>query len=42
MPVDEVLLWFTATRIYQPAYLSRETALFYHVLIPEGISCSPT
>jgi hypothetical protein len=37
MPVDEVLLWFTATRIYQPAYLSRETALSYHVLIPEGI-----
>lgn len=37
MPVDEALLWFTATRIYQPAYLSLETALSYHGLIPEGV-----
>jgi hypothetical protein len=37
MPVDEALLWFTATRVYQPAYLSLETVLSYHGLIPEGV-----
>ena len=37
MPVDETLLWFTANRIYQPAYLSLETAFSYHGLIPEGV-----
>ena len=36
-PVDESLLWFTANRIYQPAYLSLETAFSYHGLIPEGV-----
>ena len=36
-PVDEALLWFTANRIYQPAYLSLETAFSYHGLIPEGV-----
>lgn len=36
-PVDEALLWFTANRIYQPSYLSLETALSYHGLIPEGV-----
>lgn len=35
--VDEALLWFAANRIYQPAYLSLETALSYHGLIPEGV-----
>jgi predicted transcriptional regulator of viral defense system len=37
VPADEALLRFTATRIYQPAYLSLETALSYHGLIPEGV-----
>jgi hypothetical protein len=37
MPVDEALLWFTATHIYQPAYLSLDTALSYHGLTPEGV-----
>lgn len=36
-PVDEALLWFTANRIFQPAYLSLETAFSYHGLIPEGV-----
>jgi predicted transcriptional regulator of viral defense system len=36
-PVSEPLLWFAANRIYQPAYLSLETALAYHGLIPEGV-----
>ncbi|MGI4871814.1 MAG: type IV toxin-antitoxin system AbiEi family antitoxin domain-containing protein [Janthinobacterium lividum] len=35
--VDEPLLWWTANRIYQPSYLSLETALSYHGLIPEGV-----
>lgn len=37
VPVEEHLLWWTANRIYQPAYLSLETALSYHGLIPEGV-----
>jgi hypothetical protein len=32
-----VLLWFTDNRIYHPAYLSLETALSYHGLIPKGV-----
>ena len=36
-PVSETLLWFAANRIYQPAYLSLETGLAYHGLIPEGV-----
>ena len=35
--MDKALLWFTANRIYQPAYLSLETAFSYHGLIPEGV-----
>ena len=35
--VDEVQLWFIANRIYQPAYLSLETALSYHGVIPESV-----
>lgn len=35
--VDENLLWFAANRIYQPSYLSLETALSYHGLVPEGV-----
>ena len=35
--VTEPLLWWAANRIYQPAYLSLETALSYHGLIPEGV-----
>lgn len=36
-PLDEHLLWFTANRIYQPSYLSLETALSFYNLIPEGV-----
>ncbi len=36
-PLDEHLLWWTANRLYQPSYLSLETALSYHGLIPEGV-----
>ena len=36
-PLDEHLLWWTANRIYQPSYLSLETALSYYGLIPEGV-----
>ena len=34
---SEPLLWWTANRIYQPSYVSLETALSYHGLIPEGV-----
>lgn len=37
IPRDEPLLWWTANRIYQPSYLSLETALSYYGLIPEGV-----
>ena len=37
VPVSESLLWWTANRIYQPSYVSLETALSYHGLIPEGV-----
>jgi predicted transcriptional regulator of viral defense system len=36
-PVDETLLWWTANRLYQPSYLSLETALSFYGLIPEGV-----
>jgi predicted transcriptional regulator of viral defense system len=35
--IDEELLWWTANRLYQPSYLSLESALSYHGLIPEGV-----
>ncbi len=35
--IDENLLWFTANRIYQPSYLSLETALSFYGMIPEGV-----
>lgn len=34
---DEQLLWWTANRIYQPSYLSLETALSFYGMIPEGV-----
>ncbi|RIV27358.1 hypothetical protein DYU11_03330 [Fibrisoma montanum] len=33
----EETLWWTANRIYQPSYLSLETALSFYGLIPEGV-----
>lgn len=36
-PRDERLLWWIANRIYQPSYLSVETALSFYGLIPEGV-----
>lgn len=36
-PLDENLLWWTANRIYQPSYLSLETALSFYGMIPEGV-----
>lgn len=36
-PLDENLLWWTANRVYQPSYLSMETALSFYGLIPEGV-----
>lgn len=35
--LDEQLLWWTANRIYQPSYLSLESALSFHGVIPEGV-----
>jgi predicted transcriptional regulator of viral defense system len=37
VPINERLLWWTANQIYQPSYLSLETALSYHGIIPEGV-----
>lgn len=34
---DERLLWWIANRIYQPSYLSVETALSHYGMIPEGV-----
>lgn len=36
-PVSESMLWWAANRMYQPSYISLETALSYHGLIPEGV-----
>ena len=36
-PRDQNLLGWVANRIYQPAYLSLETALAFYNLIPEGV-----
>ncbi|RYF66920.1 MAG: hypothetical protein EOO39_22185 [Cytophagaceae bacterium] len=35
--VDEQMLWWAANRIYQPSYVSLETALSHYGLIPEGV-----
>lgn len=37
VPVTEHLLWWAAGRLYQPAYLSLETAFSHYGLIPEGV-----
>lgn len=37
IPLNTNLLGWTANRIYQPAYLSLETALSFYNLIPEGV-----
>ena len=37
IPVEEHLLYWTANRIYQPSYISLETALSYYGLIPEAV-----
>ena len=36
-PKDELFLYWTANRIYQPSYLSLESALSHHGIIPEGV-----
>lgn len=36
-PIDEETAWFIANRIYQPSYISLETALSHYGLIPEGV-----
>lgn len=36
-PQEENLAFFTANTIYSPSYISLETALSYHNLIPEGV-----
>ncbi len=35
--VDEKLLYLVANRVYSPSYVSLESALSYHQLIPEGV-----
>ncbi|MDI6777659.1 MAG: hypothetical protein QMD77_00550 [Patescibacteria group bacterium] len=35
--LDERKLFFIANKIYEPSYVSLETALGYHGLIPEGV-----
>ena len=35
--VEDYLLYWTANRIYQPSYVSLETALSYYGLIPEAV-----
>jgi predicted transcriptional regulator of viral defense system len=37
MPLDETLLFRIANRIYNPSYVSFESALSYYGLIPEGV-----
>ncbi len=38
--VDESILYFIANKIYDPSYISLETALSYYHLIPEGVFTS--
>ena len=35
--VDEGYLFMLANRIYEPSYISRESALAYHLIIPESV-----
>jgi predicted transcriptional regulator of viral defense system len=35
--VDESYLFMLANRIYEPSYISRESALAYHLIIPESV-----
>jgi len=35
--VDESYLFMLANRIYEPSYISRESALAYHLVIPESV-----
>ena len=37
VPVDDHLRYWVANRIYQPSYISMETALSYYGLIPEAV-----
>lgn len=37
IPQEENSLFWTSNRIYQPSYISLETALSFHGLIPEGV-----
>ncbi len=37
IPTEEYFLFWTATRIYSPAYVSLQSALSYYGLIPEGV-----
>ena len=35
--IDESVLFYIANKIYQPSYVSLETALYHHNLIPEAV-----
>jgi predicted transcriptional regulator of viral defense system len=35
--LDESTLFMLANRIYEPSYISRESALAYHLIIPESV-----
>lgn len=35
--IDESYLFMLANRIYEPSYISRESALAYHLVIPESV-----
>ncbi len=35
--IDESYLWYVANKIYQPSYISMESALSYYGLIPEAV-----
>jgi predicted transcriptional regulator of viral defense system len=37
VPLEDNLIYWAANRIYQPSYLSLETALAYYSLIPEAV-----
>jgi predicted transcriptional regulator of viral defense system len=37
IPIDEILLFRISNCIYRPSYISLESALSYHNLIPEGV-----
>ena len=37
MQVDESYLFMLANRIYEPSYISRESALAYYLVIPESV-----